>query len=250
MKITKMYHWTLYSFSWGSFFLAACWLLLLYFVLYVVEEVLQHRAASGRFQNQLRRWSHRIFIVYELLALVVLSGIFILIDPYLHGIILLILAVGSLPYLRSYISGRWVEFDNSITEGVELKTADLQGVVLNMKRTKMKLQTSEGLHHLNYTKLLSDGYTLVSGDEIGGYYHLELSPQETLENIKNHRLHLLDLFVMAPYVDWHHRPELFVDDDAPDTVDARILIREESHLHELIALIKEWGYHCKIRKTK
>jgi len=245
-----MNSWFLYKFYWDDFFLAAFWLLLLYFALYILEEVTQRRAASGRFQIQLKQWSHRVFIVYELLAIVILAGIFMLINPYLHGIILLILAIGSFTYLRSYISGRWIQYDNSITEGVEMKTADLQGVVLGMDRTKMRLQTSEGLHYLNYHQLLNDGYTLVSGDEIGGYYHLELSPQATLEGIKNHRLHLLDLFVMAPYVDWHHKPELFEDDDVPNTVDARILLREESHLHELIALIREWGYQCKIQKTK
>ena len=43
-----------------------------------------------------------------------------------------------------------------------------------------------------------------------------------------------------------HKPELFQDEAVANQIDAKVLIKEESHLHELIALIKEWGYHCKL----
>ena len=82
--------------------------------------------------------------------------------------------------------------------------------------------------------------------EIGGFYHLELSPKDTLDNVSSHRVHLLDLFATAPYVDWHHKPEIFQDDVQENQLEARVLIKEESHLHELVALIKEWGYNCKL----
>ena len=235
--------------NWGGFLLTAFILAFIYLVLFVTQELTKHSSFSGRFKNRFKNLFRQIFVVFELLVAVILAGVFILINPILHGIIVLFLLLGSIPYIKSYISGRWIHFDRSITEGVELKIGKLQGVVTGMKRTKMYLQTSEGLQHLSYSRLLADGYTLLSGEEIGGFYHLELSPGETAKGIKNHRLHLLDLFATAPYVDWHHKPDLFQDDDDPNTVDARVLIKEESHLHELIALIKEWGYQGKMIKT-
>ena len=236
--------------SWWEFLLVALSLAAVYFVLFEIQQLTKHSSFSGRYQNQFRELFRKTFVVFELLAIVTLAGVFVWINPWLHGSMILFLIVGSWSYLRSYVSGRWIHFDNAITEGIELKTPHLQGVVSKMDRVKLHLQTSGGLHHLSYNRLLEDGYTLVSGEEIGGFYHLELSPKDTLNNVSSHRVHLLDLFVMAPYVDWHHKPELFEDDDVPNTVDARILLREESHLHELIALIKEWGYQCKIQKTK
>ena len=156
------------------------------------------------------------------------------------------LVLGSWSYLRSYLSGRWVHFANNIKEGAELSTQNLQGVVSKLGSVNLQLQTSEGIHHLNYDTLLKDGYTLVSGAEIGGFYHLELSPKEGNTQFPNHRLHLLDLFATAPYIDWHHKPEIFQNEEKENQVEARILIKEESHLHELMALIREWGYNCRL----
>lgn len=234
------------NFSWWEFFLVAGFLAGIYFVLFEIQQLTKHSSFSGRYQNRFRELFRQIFVVFELLAIVTLVGVFVWINPWLHGLMIGFLVIGSWSYLRSYISGRWIHFENAIVEGIELRTAEKQGIVSKMGRVEMHLQTSEGLHHLSYNRLLEDGYTLVSGEKIGGFYHLELSPKETNTNIYNHRLHLLDLFATAPYVDWHHKPELFQDESVENQLDAKVLIKEESHLHELIALIREWGYNCKL----
>ena len=236
----------IHNFNWWEFLLTVLAIAGTYFVLFEIQQLTKHSSFSGRYQNRFRELFRQIFVVYEMLAIVVVGSVFVLVNPWVHGLILGFLIIGSWSYLKSYISGRWVHFENSIKEGSELKTVGLQGIVSKMGKVNFQLQTSDGVHHLNYNSLLHDGYTLISGEEIGGFYHLALSPKDNLQNIKNHRLHLLDLFATAPYVDWHHKPELFQDETKPDTVDARILIKEESHLHELITLIKEWGYNCKM----
>lgn len=234
------------NFSWWEFLLVALALAAIYFVLFEIQQLTKHSSFSGRYQNQFKELFRQIFVVFELFAIVTLTGVFVWINPLLHGSMVLFIVIGSWTYLRSYISGRWIHFDNAVTEGIELQTTDLQGIVLKMGRVKMQLQTSEGLHYLSYNRLLENGYTLVAGEQIGGFYHLELSPKENSGTINQHRLHLLDLFATAPYVDWHHKPELFQDENKENQLDAKVLIKEESHLHELIALIREWGYHCKL----
>lgn len=236
----------LINFSWGKFLLIALVLIAIYTGLFVIQQFTKHSSFSGRFQKEFKNLFRQIYIVYELVAILILASVFVLINPFLNGMILLFLVLGSLPYIRSYISGRWVHFDQTITEGVEIKTGGLQGVILKMGRVKMRMQTKEGLHHLSYNKLLTNGYTLISGNEIGGFYHLELLPKDSVNDIKNHHLHLMDLFATAPYIDWHHKPEIFQNDSGVDTVDAKVLIKEESHLQELIGLIKEWGYNCTV----
>ena len=232
--------------SWGEFLLVALSLIVIYFVLFEIQQLTKHSSFSGRYQNRFRELFRQIFVVFELFAIITLVGVFVWINPWLHGSMILFLVVGSWTYLKSYISGRWIHFDNAIIEGIKLQTVNLQGIVAKMGRVKMQLQTSEGLHYLSYNRLLENGYTLISGEKIGGFYHLELSPKENLTTINNHRLHLLDLFATVPYVDWHHKPELFQDENTENQLDAKILIKEESHLHELIALIREWGYDCKL----
>ena len=234
------------TFTWKEFFLTALLLGFIYFLLYLAREITARFSLFGRFQTRIKNFFKQIYTIYELVALVILAGVFVCIKPGFHGLILFFLGLGSFSYLRSYISGRWIHLDNSITEGVELKIPDLQGVVSKMGRVKMHLQTNEGLHFMSYSQMLRKGYTLVSGDKIGGFYHLELSPKDASKPIKNHRLHLMDLFAGVPYIDWHHKPELFQEENAADTIDAKVLIKEESHLHELIALIKEWGYDCRL----
>jgi len=232
--------------SWWEFILVALALAVIYFVLFEIQQLTKHSSFSGRYQNQFRELFRKTFVVFELLAIVTLAGVFVWINPWLHGSIMLFLIIGSWDYLRSYISGRWIHFDNHIMEGIEIQTANLQGIIANMGRVKMHLQTGEGLHHLSYNRLLENGYTLVSGEKIGCFYHLELTPKEDTINFNNHRLHLLDLFATAPFVDWHHKPELFRDEAIENQIDAKVLIKEENHLHELIALIREWGYDCKL----
>lgn len=232
--------------SWWEFLLVALFLAAIYFVLFEIQQLTKHSSFSGRYQNQFREVFRKIFVVFELLAIVTLAGVFVWINPWLHGSMIVFLVIGSWAYLRSYISGRWVHFDNHIVEGIKLQTTNLQGIVTKMGRVKMHLQTGEGLHHLSYNRLLENGYTLISGEKIGGFYHLALTPKENTTTFNNHRLHLLDLFATAPYVDWHHKPELFQDETIENQIDAKVLIKEESHLHELIALIKEWGYQCKL----
>lgn len=232
--------------SWWEFLLVALSLAAIYFVLFEIQQLTKHSSFSGRYQNQFRELFRKTFVVFELLAIVTLAGVFVWINPWLHGSMMLFLVIGSWAYLKSYINGRWIHFDNDIVEGIEIQTDNLEGIVAKMGRVKMHLQTSDGLHHLSYNQLLEKGYTLVSGEKIGGFYHLELMPKENMATFSNHRLHLLDLFATAPYVDWHHKPELFQDEAVANQIDAKVLIKEESHLHELIALIKEWGYHCKL----
>ncbi|MFK7982556.1 MAG: hypothetical protein AB8G86_21425 [Saprospiraceae bacterium] len=232
--------------SWWEFLLVALALAAIYFVLFEIQQLTKHSSFSGRYQNQFRELFRKTFVVFELLAIVTLAGVFVWINPWLHGSIMLFLVIGSWAYLKSYISGRWIHFDNDIVEGIKIQADNLDGIVAKMGRVKMHLQTSDGLHHLSYNQLLDRGYTLVSGEKIGGFYHLALTPKEDTATFSNHRMHLLDLFATAPYVDWHHKPELFQDEAVENQIDAKVLIKEESHLHELIALIKEWGYHCKL----
>ena len=88
---------------------------------------------------------------------------------------------------------------------------------------------------------------LLANKEIGGYYHLKISPEESNE-IKNHLQYLTDLLVTAPFIDHNYIPEFSVNHDDTSLIGVQVSVREKTHLTELIDLIKVRGYACKILK--
>lgn len=231
------------QFSWGRLFIAGLILLTVYFILQFIRRLLERAAFMGSWQAPAMRFSRYILLIYEPLALVIIGGIFVLINPIFHGLIMGLLFLAGFPHLRNYLAGRVVQFDHHIDRGSRLRSGAFEGVVLEMGRLGLQLQTNEGLHHLTYARLLAEGYTLISGEEIGGFYQLLIRPREADEKVR-HLQHLQNLLLTAPYLDWHHKPELTSGDTEQQTIEARVLVREENHLHDLVELIREWGYHC------
>ncbi len=64
----------------------------------------------------------------------------------------------------------------------------------------------------------------------------------------NYRIQLMDLLATAPYLDRNYKPEILKSNEVPNQLNAKIMVKEESHLYELISLINEWGFACKLSK--
>lgn len=232
-------------FSWTYLFTMALVLLAIYAALRFLNQLLERAAFLGNWQGRAQQAIHYITLVYEPLALIVLLGIFVMISPIFHGLLLIILFLTSFTHLRNYVAGRVIQVHHNLTRGSRVQMEDLEGVVLEMGRLGMQLQTKEGLFHLSYTRLLNQGYALISGDEIGGFYQLQLQPKEADTKVR-HLQQLQNLLVTTPYLDWSHKPELNQTDDDPQHLHIRVLLREERHLPDLMALIREWGYECRL----
>lgn len=233
------------QFSWGEFFVIALLLLVLYLILNFLERVLDRFTFLGKYQSMVKSFVHHTLLVYEAMVLLILSGVFIYINPPFHGILAFMVLIGGYAQIKDYLSGRIVQFDNYISVGKRLKTENTQGIISNMGRLGLKIRTNKGLHFVNYSKLLTDGYMLLSGEEVGGFYQLNIQPNEPDEKI-DYPTQLLDLLTTTPYLDWNHRPQLLPSKDPSKPIKARVVVKEESHLHDLITLIQEWGYSVKV----
>lgn len=234
--------------TWTAFFVIAFFVFFIYLLFYLVSLMMTRFSLRRNWQNRIRVFIQQMLIIYELLAILFLIVLFILVNPIIHGFIFLFVLLGSLSYFKSYISGRWIHFDKVIREGMELNIEDKQGVVTKMGRLKMRMQTQLGLHDVSYYSLLSNGYTILSGENIGSFCHLELSPTEPIVPLKNHSIYLLDLLTTTPYIDWRHKPELAEQKrNGATSVNVNILLKEEQYLQDLISLIQEWGYQCSIK---
>ncbi|MEO0776464.1 MAG: hypothetical protein AAF146_07860, partial [Bacteroidota bacterium] len=117
-------------------------------------------------------------------------------------------------------------------------------------RLGLHLRSNKGKHFINYSQLFAEGYLLLSGEEIGGFYQINIQPREPEAKVDYAR-RLADLLTSTPYLDWNHTPEFRSLTEGTYSYQVRISVREEGHLRDLITLIEEeWGCACKISKNK
>ena len=236
------------SYSWADFIAIWLFLLLLYFILIFFRSLLDKFQFLGTFQPVVRICVHLVLLIYEPIALLTLSSVFILINPKVHGVFALLTGFFGASYIKSYISGRFIQRDSSLVKGRAIKTKDLSGVVYDMEKFGLQLQTNRGLHFVSYSKMLEDGYTILAGEQVGGFFNLVLTVNEEESKI-NHVSHLMDMFVTTPYINRNQKPVLVASQKNPNKIEARVSLKEESHLQELMALINEWGYSAKLVKS-
>ncbi|MEZ5042459.1 MAG: hypothetical protein R2828_21340 [Saprospiraceae bacterium] len=229
------------QFSWPGFLTLAVGLVLLYFILHAAKSLSQRTSALGRFQSTITHRIQQVLLIYEPLAGLMLIGAFVMVNPVFHGLLFALLLLGSFTHVKNYISGRIVQFEHSHLIDKRLKTKDYQGIIVQTGRLGLQLETSEGLHNISYTTLQANGYTLLSGEDVGGVFQLRIKKEKAGERINN-PVQLLDLLATAPYVDWNHKPELLPAFESDGSIQVRIRVQEESHLYDLLELIKEWGF--------
>ena len=231
-------------FTWIFLLLAAAVLYGAYALLSLIRDRLQR---SRRTQG-IRAGAYNVIapflLYYEPICVLLLAGVFVFIDPLLHGVILLLLVAAGFSRLRDYLSGRIVLATPLIGVGKRMKTERYTGVISRITRIGLYLQTGEGLHFVNYTSLLTRGYSLITGKDIGGYYQLHLTPaaDRTGDSLRD----LADRLTTTPYLDRSFRPELAYAEYGKQGISARLSVREEKHLNELLALLQEWGYPATI----
>ena len=231
--------------NWSHFLTGGLGFIALYFALQFLKRILRLTSTWGDMWLMFQRWADYLLLVYEMVAVTGMTGIFVMINPFYHGILVVILILIANAHMKNYFSGRVLQLKNQILADTNIQIGEAEGLVYSLNRLGLQLQTDKGLHYIPYGKVLSNGYTLLAGKHIGGYYELNIR-SNTKDKNANHEFRLLDVLTMAPYVDWHHKPEILIDDNDPQHFVAKVLVREEAHLHDLISLIREWGYDCQL----
>ncbi len=231
------------QFNWIDLLLAA----LILYGTYALLSVVRDRLQLTRRTQGIRAGAYNVIapflLYYEPITVLLLAAIFVFINPLLHGVVLLLLVAAGFSRLRDYLSGRIILATPIIAVGKRMKAERYTGVISRVTRFGLYLQTGEGLHFVNYTSLLTHGYSLITGKDIGGYYQLHLTPAAGREDPLRD---LFDRLMTTPYLDRGFRPELAHAEYGKPGISARLSVREEKHLTELLALLEEWGYPATI----
>lgn len=233
-------------FNWTNLILVALLLWGVYLLLSYLKRSMQGSALLGRHQRRAMEILSGFLLLYEPLTVLTLTMIFLFINPFTHGIMLMVIILAAFTRIRDYVSGRIIQTSSLLVEGKRMKTAKSTGVISRIGRMGLYLQTGEGLHFVNYSKLLTEGYSLATGKEVGGYYQLHILPKE-MEEEESIRF-LENKFVSTPYLDRSFRPELTINEKNDREIMARIAVREDQHLRELLQLMEEWGYPARIAR--
>ena len=236
-----------FQFTWTNFLIAALALWALNFLLHILKNILQKTGSLGRYNDVAVRWIRNILVIYELAVVLILTSILVLINPYFHGLIVGILLIAGFGYFKNYILGRIVLLENALKVGNQMNIQNYNGIISKIMRPGLQLKTSEGLQFISFSQLFNEGFMVVSRKEVVGFYNLTIVPQEPNEKI-NYITQLTDLLTSAPYLDRSHKPEFHLKEETPWEIETKVMVKEESHLYDLIALIKERGFNCKISK--
>lgn len=233
------------AFSWSEFLFVGATLFAVYFVLRITQRFLDIRQLLGRFQRPVKQVVTYFLLVFEPLVVLLLGSAFLMINPIYHGLLLGLIMIFAYSHMRNYVNGRVMQFNSSFTIGREIRTRNLIGIIDRKDRLGLQIKTVKGVHFVSYSQLIKDSYMLLSGDDISGFYELLIVPNEPNEKF-NYETKLIDSLSAVPYLDWNHKPEITIDENY--NIKARVVVKDEQHLHDLVKLIQGWNYSCKILK--
>lgn len=234
-----------YRVSWLGLLSLGLGLLAFYFALRLAYRLMAGASVSSRLLTTGRRLLRSALFLYEPLAILAWSAFFVFINPALHSLLVGVLVLAGYPHIRNYVSGRLIRLGHAIVPGKKLRSGAVQGAVSKLGRLGLYLQADDGRHYLSYSHLWDDGYTLLSGEDVSGVFHLSVRRKEE-EGSDDVEVQLMDILATTPYLDWNHKPEWATGGAYDERFELRVVLKQEAHLRELMQLLEELGYSCKV----
>ena len=235
-------------FTWTDLIATALLLGTVFLLLRMGERLLERAILPERLLRPLQTGIRWLLLFFEPGGALLLLVIFVFIRPELNGPVVALILIGGFTHLRNYLSGFILRMYENVDVDKRLRTAGQEGVVKDMGRLGLQLRTEDGLHFASYSKLLQDGYTVVTGEESGGFFQLDISPKEVTNGTGKQPLknQIEDLLMQAPFLSPKHAPDIIQDLEFENHFYVKILVEEEHHLYELVSLLNERGWDVHI----
>lgn len=194
-----------------------------------------------------RAYKH-FFTMFEPVAFVGLCTFFVLVNPKVHLVIMVMLFLVFFKHLVNYAYGLVIKLDDNLNMGRKMKIGEVAGIVSQIGPWGLRLNTNKGLHYVAYRQLYEQGYLILTGKEVGGYYLINLSPKQP-DAVPQGEKHLMNKLLKVPFIDFAQLPDFVPTEGGSASFDLGVIVNEENHLREFMELLDEWGYTCKILKT-
>lgn len=236
-----------YDYSWSGLFGIALRLGLVYALLLLGQRLLARQSTLKSWQEYLQRFLQYAEVLFEPLALLLIFSYFILIQPFYHGLIFALALFAGLQHLRNYWCGRILLLDPNLRIGTRLYHQEQGGLITNIGRLGIRLQTNKGLLFINYEDLLKNGYTMLTGEESGSFFRLKIKASPEAEQAPDTR-RLEELLQVVPYLNWQHQPQVQTNSGENEQWTVSLALHEERHLNDLIERLAEQDFLARITK--
>lgn len=233
-------------FSWTFF----GFLLILASLGYLILRALHRKINDLTFNRKVERIiylsTQRILVIYEPLAVIILASIWVLVNPVWHGILMLFLVASAFPHVRNYVTGRLIRLSNELSVGKNIIVQNEQGTISQLAPLGVYIMMNSGLRYFNYNQLAKQGYTIVSGSDLGEYCTIAVTLQEENDRQKQQQW-LIHMLMASPYIDSNYPPKL-LDRGANDNhkTSIKLLLHKGNYHNHLTTLINDWGYPCQL----
>lgn len=239
------------SISWTSWFTLIVFLVGLYFFTGFLIRLIRFNMRNRPLTNMLINGLSVFQVLLEPFGLGLILMAFALINPIIHGsLIVTILALAYLP-LKNYLMGRFFMLNNAFSEKERISVNQYEGSIQSIERLGLLLQVQEGVKFINYETLMKDGFVKLEGDRLRGIKFLEIIPSPSDAHPNQILNQIKDKLFTCPYTDWFYHPDITTSKRADNSLvyKARLRVSKDQHLQHLIELVKEWGYDCRAVKN-
>ncbi len=231
--------------SWSHWFILIFIFVGIFMLVGFIINLIERNTRTGYFSRRSIQYLRKFRGLMEPFGIGILLVTFALINPLVHGpLILVSLALAFIP-LKNYFTGHLLLLNDTFSEGQRIKVNGNEGVIDKIDRLGLTLQIKEGVRFINYTTLINDGFTKVEGERLEGINFLQIVPPEEMEDKSIRKLK--DKLFACPYIDWFYPPEIKIVDQPNQKIayKARLRVRQDQHLKHLIKLLEDWGYQCR-----
>lgn len=236
------------EYTWTHFFIVVVVLILTYLLLIFLNKIVVNVALTGQHRTFLTKALEVSLIYYEPVAFVIAVSLFVMIKPALHGLFVGLLSIAAINHFRNYINGRILIGKRTFVEGQLIKVGDRAGIISEMGKLGIRMKSDDGLHYFPYKLLMTEGYTLSSGDKIGGYYHLDIRTCKTDEMDEGYN-RLTQILISSPYLDGDHKTDISRSITVKELIHVKLLVKEERHIFDLITLLEENEFVAELSKS-
>jgi len=230
--------------SWGSFIGYTLLLFGFYFALVFLQQQIPLLAIAPKKAKSLGNIVHQILSVYEPFLGLFWGSLFALLYPALYGSILLVLIIITFPYLRSYATGLFLRFDQSLQIGDQMRIQAWEGTVMKINRWGVSLQYENGLQYINWYTIYQQGFCL---QEPASAQAIQINLQSTDKTDKLSKQYLQEKICQLPYILPSFRPQINFNhlSEAPTTIQINLKLKDPQYKQPLQLALKDWGYEIK-----
>ncbi|MFA5326699.1 MAG: hypothetical protein WC384_02810 [Prolixibacteraceae bacterium] len=234
--------------SWFSFISISLLLLVIQQLAVVGSRFLHNFMLFGRTRIPLADLAQKMLVVLEPLIFVLIIGLFVAIHPLFNGMAIVLISAVTFLQLRDYLSGRIILYTTSIMHDKKISAGNFSGSVVKTGKLGLHIRTAEGVLYLNYYRLISEGFTLSAGEELGDYCTLVLSSKSPETKPKEIVRRLNEILLTLPYIDWKYRPKITTSNQISGEVELKLLLHENITTEEMVRYFTDADYNCVPKK--